>query len=117
MYWAWAHCPSFIHQQRRNTMSCHDNSCDTGKGSCDTENKKSDDCCTLAEDVYCLAECAKHELLKEKMKKLFEARIGKKLDKVAEIAVDALIGCLDHELAGKQACNKYKEDLFAALKG
>lgn len=98
-------------------MSCHDeNTCSTGstKESCGPEKE---DCCTFAEDVLCLAECAKHELLKEKMKKVFEARIGKKLDKVAELAVNAFLDCMEHEMAGKHACEQYKENLFAALKG
>jgi hypothetical protein len=98
-------------------MSCHDDSCSTDKGSCEPKNKHNDDCCTLAEDVYCLAECAKHELLKEKMKKIFEARIGKKLDKIAELGVDAVLACLENKIAEKEACNTYKENLLAALKG
>jgi hypothetical protein len=98
-------------------MSCHDNTCDTNKDSCSTGKKQSDDCCTLAEDILCLAECAKHELLKEKMKKLFDAKIGKKLDKVAEVAVEAVLACIEQKLAEKETCNSYKENLLAALKG
>ena len=91
-------------------------SCDT-QGSCGTDAKQTNDCCTFAEDVLCLAECAKHELLKEKMKKVFETRIGKKMDKVAEVAVDAFVACFQQKIAGKEACNQYKENLMAALKG
>lgn len=97
-------------------MGCHEDSCDT-EGSCDTGNKKQDDCCKLAEDILCLAKCAKHELLKEKMKKVLEAKIGKKLDKVADVAVDALLACWQHEMEAKQGCENYKQNLFAALKG
>ena len=64
----------------------------------------------------CLAKQAKSELLKEKMKKGFEAKIGKKMDKVAEVAVEAVINCFQHEMAGKEACNDYKEKLFSAFK-
>lgn len=99
-------------------MNCTDNSCDTGKGACDTGKKDSgSDCCTLAEDVYCLAECAKHELLREKMKKVLEAKIGKKLDRIAEVGVDALLACIEQKIAGQQACDQYKENLLKALKG
>ncbi len=97
-------------------MSCHENSCET-EGSCGPTKHQGDDCCTLAEDLLCLAKCAKEELLKEKMKKVLEAKIGKKLDNIANVAVDAALACLKHELEGKQACDDYKENLLAALKG
>ena len=87
------------------------------EGSCGTSKPQNDECCTFAEDVLCLAECAKHELLKEKMKKVFEARIGKKLDKVAEVAVTALLAKFEQKLAQKEACHQYSENLMAAIKG
>src|SRR5476649_1173918 len=92
--------------------------------SCETENScrcpncgQEECCCTLAEDILCLVKCAKHELLKDKMKKLLEAKIGKKLDKVAEVAVDAVLACMQHKMTEKQACDQYKENLMAAFKG
>lgn len=84
--------------------------------SCNTNKTQTDECCTFAEDVLCLAECAKHELLKEKMKKVLEAQIGKKLDKVAEVAIKALITSFQQKRAKIEACNQYKEDLMAAIK-
>ena len=93
---------------------CDDNSCETDE-SCHTGGK-SDGECTLAEDMLCLAKSAKHDLLKEKMKKVFEAKIGKKLDKVAEIAVEAVLACMQQNIAAKEACDKYEENLMAALK-
>jgi len=80
--------------------------------------KKNSDCseCTLAEDLKCLAKQAKQELLKEKMKSYFEAKKGKQLDKLAEIAVDAAISCMEHKIAGKEACNEYKQNLYSLLK-
>ncbi len=94
---------------------CHDNTC-APASACDTNSGASEECC-FAEELLCLAKSAKHELLKEKMKKILEARIGKKLDKVAEVAVDAVISCMQHKLAEKQACDQYKENLMAAFKG
>ncbi|HEU5047363.1 MAG TPA: hypothetical protein VFT64_05900 [Rickettsiales bacterium] len=89
----------------------------TNENTCSTENNpKSNENCTIAEDILCLAKSAKHELLKEKMKKSFEAKIGKKLDKVAEVAVDAVLACLQQKMAAKQACEQYREDLMAAFK-
>ena len=96
---------------------CQNGSCETGKDCCcDSECAPAKDCCTIAEDILCLAKEAKHELLKEKMKKVLEAKVGKKLDAVATIAVDALIAWKQSELAAKEACENYKEKLFAAFK-
>ena len=94
--------------------------CTTGN-SCETSGNQnqqtSKDECNFAEDLLCLAKSAKHELLKEKIKKGLEAKIGKKLDKVAEVAVEAVIGCLNQKIAQKEACEEYRGNLFAALKG
>lgn len=97
-------------------MSCDENTCSTEKD-CGTESKKSDDCCTIAQDLLCLAKQAKHELLKEKMKKEIEAKIGKKLDNIAKIVVEAGIAYMEREFAAKEACNSYNEKLLAAFKG
>ena len=45
-----------------------------------------------------LARCAKKELLKEKIKANLEKKSGAKLDKVADLLVDAMIE--DHKAAG-----------------
>jgi methenyltetrahydromethanopterin cyclohydrolase len=71
----------------------------------------------MAEDLICLAKSAKMELLKAKMEKLIEAKIGKKLDQVAEAAVEALLAGWQQKVAEKQACEHYKEKLMAAFKG
>lgn len=92
------------------------NTCDSNKNSCDTGAKQSSGECTVAEDLLCAAKQAKCELMREKMKKAIDAKIGKKMDKMAEVAVDAMIACMMHQMAGKEACNDYKEKLFAAFK-
>lgn len=71
----------------------------------------------MAEDLLCLAKSAKHDLLKEKMKRILETKIGKKLDQVAEVAVDAVHAHMQQAAAEKQACEQYKEKLIAAFKG
>lgn len=96
--------------------SCHENSCET-ENSCDRGENRREEGCTMAEDLLCLAKSAKHDLLKEKMKKIFEAKIGKKLDQVAEVAVDAVLAHWQQTAAQKQACEQYKEKLTAAFKG
>ena len=93
---------------------CTDNSCET-ENSCHTGPQSGE--CTIAEDLLCLAKSAKHDLLKDKMKKIFEAKIGKKLDKVAEVAVDAVLACMQQKIAAKEACESYSEKLMEALKG
>ena|SRR5271168_3126771 len=91
-----------------------DNSCET-ENSCSTGAQTEGEC-TIAEDLLCLAKSAKHDLLKERMKKILEAKIGKKLDKVAEVAVEAALACMQHKMAEKQACEDYHEKLMAAFK-
>ncbi len=91
-------------------------SCETSKGSCDTPNKSSSDCCTVAQDFLCLAKQAKKELMKEKMKAAFEKKLGKKMEALADVATDAVIACFEHEMAGRDACNNYKENLLKAFK-
>lgn len=95
---------------------CDENSCCPAEGSCNTPASPSEECCTLAEDLLCLAKSAKHALLQEKMKKVLEAKIGKKLDKVAEVAVEALLTQWQHKMAAKEACDTYHDALSAALK-
>jgi len=69
----------------------------------------------MAEEILNLAKCAKHHLLKEKMKVIFEAKIGKKLDKIAEAAVEAILAKMEHKKAEKQGCEQYKEKLMEAI--
>ncbi|MDB2414143.1 hypothetical protein N9W34_00050 [Rickettsiales bacterium] len=96
--------------------SCHtDNIHHGNKGSCSEYNHKSD-CCTMAEDILGLAKCAKHELLKEKMKIILEKKMGKKLDKVAEVTVDAMLAYMTNIAAEKEACRDYETKLHAAFK-
>jgi len=101
-----------------NMSDCKtDASCDAQKGSCDSGQKPAGNECNIAQDLLCLAKQAKHELLQEKMKKVFEAKMGKKLDSIADVAVDAMIACMEHKMAEKAACSNYQEKLFAAFKG
>ena len=91
-----------------------DSSCET-ETCCGEENCCCRSCCSKEEKILHLAKCAKHELLKEKMKKHFEAKMGKKLDKIAELAVDAVLAHMQHKKAEKHACEKLEADLEAAF--
>lgn len=88
--------------------------CQTG-ASCNCPHCGQEECCcSMAKEMLSLAKCAKHDLLKEKMKKLIETKIGKRLDEVAEVAVDAVIAKMEHKTARQQACEEYEDDLMTA---
>jgi hypothetical protein len=111
-----AQCPAH-NSKKENLMS----ECKTGT-SCETENSCApqyapQEQCTLAEDLVCLAKEAKHALLMEKMKKIIDAKMGPKLDKIAALGVEAMMTCWQQKMAQKEACNQYKDNLMAALKG
>lgn len=93
-----------------------ENCCETEHGHSHGPSRE-DEGCTMAEDLVCLAKSAQKELLKEKMEKILEAKIGKKLDQVAEAAVEALLSHWQQKVAEKHACEHYKEKLMAAFKG
>ncbi len=50
------------------------------------------------------------------MKAVYEAKIGEKMNNIAEIAVTASLECMMQELATKEACDNYKNDLITAIK-
>ena len=70
----------------------------------------------VAERMFHLAKCAKYSVLKQKMEMLLDAKIGEDLDKIAEIAVDAVIDHMRRMGAKKSAAHQYTEELMAALK-
>src|SRR3989338_3009491 len=78
--------------------------CECEEGKCSCSNECSEQSCGCESECRCcegeyskldmflyMAKGAKIELLKEKMKKRLEAIHGKKLDKVADLIVEALI--------------------------
>ena len=90
------------------------------KGSCETGDPCNCPCHHSeehGEHMLHLVKCAKHDLLKEKMKKQLEAQIGKNLDKIAEVAVNALLAHMQQKMAEKQAGEQYEENLTSAFKG
>ncbi len=77
--------------------------CPSGKGS-DTSSCKEKSKCSkggghCVSDLLKIARCAKKELLKEKIKANLEKKIGTKLDKVADLLVDAMIE--EHKASGE----------------
>ncbi len=77
--------------------------CSTGKGSdsscCKSKGKYTKGGGHCVSDLLKLARCAKKELLKEKMKANLEKKVGAKMDKVADLLVDAMIE--EHKASGE----------------
>jgi hypothetical protein len=77
--------------------------CSPGKGSdssyCKEESKCNKGGSHCISELLKLARCAKKELLKEKIKANLEKKSGAKLDKVADLLVDAMIE--EHKAAGE----------------
>lgn len=61
--------------------------------------------------LICLAYSAQKELLKEKMKTHLEEKAGKKLDEVANLAVDAMINKYKKMRECKKSREEFEEDL------
>ncbi len=80
------------------TKQCHSgkgsvsSSCCKDKSTCDKGGSK------CISTLLKLTRCAKKELLKEKIKVNLEKKIGAKMDKVADLLVDAMIE--EHKAAG-----------------
>jgi hypothetical protein len=76
--------------------------CSSGKGSDSPHGKEKSKCSKggghCVSDLLKIARCAKKELLKEKIKASLEKKIGTKLDKVADLLVDAMIA--EHKALG-----------------
>lgn len=64
------------------------------------------------ENFLCLAKEAHYELLKEKMKAAFQAKIGAKMDKVASLAVETLLLSLQHKMEEDQKREDYESKLM-----
>ncbi len=86
--------------------------------SCDDRSYIYDDeCLEKTAKLTLLAEAAHSELLKQKMKAAFEAKIGKKMDKVADLAVDAALTLMKGRMAQKKAHEDFEEKLMTIFKG
>lgn len=69
--------------------------CSSGKGShssyCEEKSKCNKGGSHKINEMLDLTRCAKKELLKEKLKANLEKKVGSKLDKVADLLVDAML--------------------------
>mgnify|MGYP001584446662 FL=1 len=105
--------------------TCESGECCSGeqKQCCGSKECSCSSCCSKESQcgaydkfgmMMCLAKEAKMELLKEKMKKKFEALHGKKLDRIADFIVEAMH---EHKMAGNEMMKKAEEsrEKFYAL--
>ena len=102
---------------------------DCKEGTCSTEQQKGGaDCCSgsscnkssgceMTDMLMHIADSAWAELMKDKMKKLFETHRGKNMDKLAKASVEASLAYWEHKMKGKMACHENKEKLKQAMMG
>ena len=69
----------------------------------------------VAKDMMSLAEQAWSELLKEKMKKLWQEKTGAKLDKIAQISVDGCGAYWTKVMAGETPTEDDRKQFEATL--
>lgn len=67
-------------------------------------------------ELMMLAKIAHKELLIEKMKAALEAKMGKKMDKIADIAVDAALSWMKNKMSERQAHAEFDEKLMDIFK-
>jgi hypothetical protein len=73
-------------------------------------------CCGKADELLIIAKSAHQELLKQKMKAAFEAKIGKKMDKVANLVVSKALACMQDRMASKQTREDFDSELMKIFK-
>jgi hypothetical protein len=94
-----------------------DCSCGCGTGcSCSCCGHGGEDGHEKCKELLFLAKTAHMELLKQKMKTAIEAKIGKKMDKVADLVVDTALAYMKHDMAKKTAHADFDEKLMEIFK-
>ncbi len=86
--------------------------CNTAMG----HEQKSTCCGKLTDNIRALANDAWAELLKNKIKKQYENKIGAKMDKIAEVAADVAIEYWKHKVAAKELCKEHNGKLSNVIK-
>ncbi len=90
--------------------SCCESSCESGD-SCSDENKNpSGMMMKLAEDAW-------SELMKEKIKAVFEKETGSMMNKVAQATAEASIAYWTHKMEGEAKCHEHQEKIMKAFMG
>lgn len=112
--------PPLIMQQ-----ACSNGSCGTPQqmaGNCQPSSQAgcdSSDCCPKShmEKMACMVKCAKMCLMKDKMKAHLEAKMGKKLDEAAALAVDVFLDGWDHKVGHAKKKHEAEEKLMKLMMG
>ena len=92
--------------------------CESGK--CDTKYHKEKNChhntgCEMTDGMLRLADSAWEELIKEKMKKIFEEQNGERMDKVAQATVDVANAFWQSKMEGMSKCHESKQKIKTAF--
>ncbi|MBT7902710.1 hypothetical protein HN587_02530 [Candidatus Woesearchaeota archaeon] len=93
--------------------------CNEKQNECSTKSCAPKQCtssgCEMTDKMMSLAEQAWSDLLKDKMKKLFETNNGERMDKIAQATVDAVNKKWKHKMQGMAACGEAKQNLKEAF--
>ncbi|HLC50286.1 MAG TPA: hypothetical protein VJI97_02555 [Candidatus Nanoarchaeia archaeon] len=108
-------------------MGCNEEKCDETKDSCcETDSCCEDSKCgcegkcdctgdNMAVMVMGLANDAWSKLMKEKMKAAYEKAIGPKMDRMAQVGVEACIAYWNNQMKDKAAFAEFEEKLKKAM--
>ena len=88
--------------------SCCESSCGCNDSCCDSEMSKGKMFMNLAEEAWM-------ELMKEKMKAAIEKASGPKMDKAAQVAVEASIAHWADKKKKEAVCAEFEEKLHRAM--
>jgi len=98
---------------------CKNEPCNVDEGGCKVCGKAGcNGCstgCEMTDEMMRLGNEAWAELMKEKMKKVYEKKNGEKMNKVAEVVVDGCSGYWHHMMQGKASCEEFKGKLRDAF--
>ena len=89
--------------------NCSEKKCD--KGSCHNTG------CGMTDMMLRLADQSWEELIKEKMKKIFEENNGEKMDKIAQSCVASVNTLWQNKMAGMQGKEEAKQKIGQSFMG
>ncbi|MBI1935580.1 hypothetical protein HYS31_04005 [Candidatus Woesearchaeota archaeon] len=96
---------------------CGDGCCESGKGSgCCEESCCCEESMSKGKYMMGLADRAWEELMKEKMKVAFEKAKGEKMERVAQMSVEACMAYWSNKMKEEGAWAEFEEKLRNAMK-
>ncbi|GEM_PF-1832071 len=94
---------------------CEDSCCESGKENACCDEKSCDEPMDKGKYMMGLADDAWEELMKEKMKIALQKAKGEKMDKVAQICVEACIAYWSNKMKEESAWAEFNEKLKNAM--